>query len=127
MSPGLVRAARRMAGGLGAPWYATFVETPALQALLPEERARVDEHLALAERLGGAPVRLRGEHVAQEVLRFARRENITQIIVGKPTHPRWRDFVYGSLLDDLLRNSGDIGIYAIQGDPLERAPERGIP
>ncbi len=125
LSPGLVRATRRMAGGLGAPWYAAFVETASFHGLPEEDRARVEEHLALAERLGGTPVRLRGEQVSREVLRFARSENVTQIVVGKPTHPRWRDFVYGSLLDELLRHSGDIGVYAIQGDAVPGATATG--
>jgi two-component system sensor histidine kinase KdpD len=105
-----------MAGGLGASWYAAFVETPPFRRLPPEVRAHAEEHLALAERLGATCVRLSGERVADEVLRFARDKDITQIVVGKPTHPRWRDFVYGSVLDELLRNSGNIGIYAIVGD-----------
>ena len=62
-------------------------------------------------------MRLEGERVAVELVRYARGENITQIVVGKPTHPRWRDFVYGSLVDELLRTSGDIGIYVIEGAP----------
>jgi two-component system, OmpR family, sensor histidine kinase KdpD len=113
----IVCAARRIAGALGAPWCAVFVETAAFRKLRAEDRARADEHLVLAERLGGRPVRLSGARVAPELVRFARRENITQIVVGKPTHPRWRDLVYGSLLDELLRTSGDIGIYAIEGEP----------
>lgn len=113
----LVRAARRMAGRLRAPWYGVFVETPAFHKLPAEDRARVDQHLRLVEQLGGTPMRLRGTHIAKDLLRFARSENVTQIIVGKPTHARWRDFVYGSVLDDLLRSSGDIGVYAIEGDP----------
>lgn len=120
-SSGLIRAARRMAGGLHAPWYAVFVETAAFRDLPEIERDHVDQHLDLASSLGGAPLRLRGARVSEEMLRFARREHITQIIVGKPTHARWRDLVYGSLLDELLRDSGNIGIYAIQGE----VPARG--
>ncbi|APR75647.1 Osmosensitive K+ channel histidine kinase KdpD [Minicystis rosea] len=122
----LVCTARRMAGALGAPWYAIFVETRAFERLEPEDRARVEEHLALAERLGGTPVRLRGKRVAPEIVSFARRENVTQIVVGKPTHPRWRDFVHGSLLDELLRSSGDIGIYAIDGDSPPPKPRTSL-
>ena len=122
----VVCAARRIAGALGAPWYAVFVDTAAFRRLRAEDRARADEHLSLAERLGGKAVRLSGARVAPELIRFARSENVTQIVVGKPTHPRWRDLVYGSLLDELLRTSGDIGIYAIEGDPLpEPAEARG--
>jgi two-component system, OmpR family, sensor histidine kinase KdpD len=114
----VVCAARRIAGALGAPWYAVFVETAAFRRLRADDRARAEEHLALAERLGGTPVRLSGVRVAPELVRFAELENITQIVVGKPTHPRWRDLVYGSLLDELLRTSGSIGIYAIEGEKL---------
>lgn len=124
-SAGLLRATRRMAGALKAPWFAAFVETSSFDKLPPADRARVAQHLALADRLGGKGVRLRGDRVAFEALRFARRENVTQIVVGKPTHPRWKDFVYGSLLDELLRNSGDIGVYAIEGQPA--AGEGGEP
>lgn len=119
-SSGLIRAARRMASGLLAPWFAVFVETAAFRELPEVERDHVDQHLELAASLGGTPVRLQGERVSRSMIDFARRENITQIIVGKPTHPRWRDFVYGSLLDELLRNSGNIGIYAIQGEVAAR-------
>jgi two-component system sensor histidine kinase KdpD len=126
-SAGLIRAARRMAGGLRAPWYATFVETAAFRDLPEIERDHVDQHLELAASLGGTPVRLQGQRISEEVLRFARQENITQIIVGKPTHPRWRDFVYGSLLDELLRNSGNIGIYAIKGEVVPRAGGSSAP
>jgi two-component system sensor histidine kinase KdpD len=122
-SAGLIRAARRMASGLRAPWFAVFVETAAFRELPEIERDHVDQHLELAASLGGTPVRLQGQRVSAAMIDFAQREGVTQIIVGKPTHPRWLDFVVGSLLDELLRNSGNIGIYAIQGEvPARPAP-----
>lgn len=120
-SAAVVRATRRMAGRMRAPWFAIFVETPAFARLSAAGKARAQEHLALAARLGATPVRLRAADVAKEVLRFAAVENVTQIVVGKPTHPRWKDFVYGSVLDDLLRDSGKIGVYAILGGGPEEA------
>ena len=39
-----------------------------------------------------------------------------KIVVGKPTHPRWRDLLRGSLVDELVRGSGDIDVYVISGD-----------
>ncbi|HVH08429.1 MAG TPA: DUF4118 domain-containing protein, partial [Gemmatimonadales bacterium] len=42
--------------------------------------------------------------------------NVTKIVVGKPTHPRWRDKLYGSVLDQLVRGSGDVDVYVITGD-----------
>ena len=49
----------------------------------PERAKRVDDALRLAERLGAQIERLSGSDLAGEVLRFARRENITQIVVGR--------------------------------------------
>src|SRR5256714_833535 len=56
ISPGpesarLVRAGRRMADRLGAPWVAAYVETPAQLRLPPQVRDRVTQTLRLAEQL----------------------------------------------------------------------------
>ena len=40
---------------------------------------------------------------------------MTRIVLGKPTHPRWRDRLRGSLLDEVVRGSGDIDVHVISG------------
>ena len=95
----LVRAARRLAEGMHAPWYAVHVDVTSKPPLSPEDRDRVEGHMVLAESLGGEAVRLTGMSVADAVLAFARERNVTRIVAGKPTHPRWRDRMRGSLLD----------------------------
>ncbi|WP_437283241.1 sensor histidine kinase KdpD [Sorangium sp. So ce375] len=127
MSARLIRATRRMAGSLKAEWHAIYVQTPAQTRLSQTDRERVDRNLALAERLGATTVQLHGAQVAAEVLRYAKRHNVSKIVVGKPTHPRWKDLVYGSLLDDLVRQSGGIDVYVIQGADDAARPEPGLP
>jgi two-component system sensor histidine kinase KdpD len=107
-----------MAASLHAPWFAVFVESASLS---DAERARAEEHLALAERLGATVARLRGANAADAILGFARRRRVTQIVLGKPTHPRWMDLVAGSFFDELVRKSGDIDVHAIQCDAEVRA------
>jgi two-component system sensor histidine kinase KdpD len=51
---------------------------------------------------------------------------VTRIVIGKPTHWRLRDRLFGSLLDDVVRGSGDIEVHAIRGT-LEDAAERTGP
>lgn len=120
----LVRSARRMAAGLRAPWVAAYVE-PSVGALSAHDRGRLDAHLRLAESLGGDVARLTGQRTSQALLEYARRHNVTRIIIGKPTHPRIRDLVRGSLLEEVVRGSGDIDVHVISGDVLEGpAPER---
>jgi two-component system sensor histidine kinase KdpD len=121
----LVRAARRIAEGMHAPWFAVHVDVTGAPPLSAEDRDRVEAHIALAESLGGEPVRLTGTSVASAVLAFARERNVTRIVAGKPTHSRWRDLVRGSLLDALIRGSGDIEIHVIA--PSEDLPARAAP
>ncbi len=120
----LVRATKRMADRLGAEWIAIFVETPA-SANWPEvDRRRAWETLALAETLGATTATLSGSGTAAEILAYARAHNVTKLVVGKPTHPRWRDVVFGSMVDAIVRGSGDIDVYVITGEPEEMEPGR---
>ncbi len=116
----LIRATRRMATSLKAEWIAAYVETPAQLRLPEKERARAVQNLRLAEQLGGESTTLSGTNFAEEVINYARARNITKIVIGKPLRPRWRDLLLGSPVDDLVRRSGDIDIYVIQGGLEER-------
>ncbi|HEY6882253.1 MAG TPA: DUF4118 domain-containing protein, partial [Polyangiales bacterium] len=112
----LVRAAKRIAVGLDAPWVAAYVEATQRPPLRDADRARLESNLRLAEQLGATIVRLSGSDVAGPLLAYARRHNVTRLIIGKPTHARLLDRVRGSLLDDVVRASGDIDVHVISGD-----------
>jgi two-component system, OmpR family, sensor histidine kinase KdpD len=117
----LIRAARRMAGAVKAPLLAVYVETPGTRLSEPAS-AQLEANLKLAEALGAETVRVTGPRASEETLRFARSRNVTRIVVGKPTHPRWRDVLRGSFLDELVRASGDIDVAVITGDADEGRP-----
>jgi two-component system, OmpR family, sensor histidine kinase KdpD len=118
----LVRAARRLAERLRAEWLVVYVETPAELRVAKAERDRVWQTLRLAEKLGAETVTLSGERPAAEILRYARRRNVSKIVVGKPTRARWRDFLLGSVRDQLERESGDVDVYVIAGEAGEGWP-----
>jgi two-component system, OmpR family, sensor histidine kinase KdpD len=123
----LVRAGKRMATSLKCDWVVLCVES-AGQAVSPADRQALIENLQLAQELGAQVVTLSGHNVAEEVLSYARAHNATKIIVGKPTHARWRDKLFGSMLDRLVRGSGDLDVYVITGDVAERqTPRRPAP
>jgi two-component system sensor histidine kinase KdpD len=44
--------------------------------------------------------------------------------VGKPIRPRWKEVLFGSVVDELVRQSGEIDVYVISGDPDEPRPSR---
>ena len=122
----LIRAAKRMAAGLRAEWIAVYVEAPHKVKPSESDLRQLAEHMRLAESLGAETVTLSGPKASEEILNYARDRNVTKIIVGKPTHPRWKDKVFGSMLDELVRGSGDIEVYVISGDSGE-APPRPVP
>jgi two-component system sensor histidine kinase KdpD len=112
----LVRSGRRLAERLRAEWVVVYVETPAELRLSQAERDRVWQTLRLAERLGAETVTLSGERPAEEILKYARRRNVSKIVVGKPLHSRWRDVLFGSVRDELVRGSGGIDVFIISGE-----------
>lgn len=123
----LVRAGHRMATRLHCEWVALHVERPG-RGLSPTDREMLTENLRLAEELGALTVTGQGQEPADEILAYAREHNIARIIVGKPTHPRWRDLLgRGSMLDRLVRGSGDVDVYVMTGDVEGAAPRTRPP
>lgn len=115
----LVRAAYHMAERLRAEWFVAYVECPAQRPLGGAEREALVSALNLAERLGAQTAVLSGDSVSDALVAFANARLVSRIVVGKPAHARWRDRLRGSLLDDLVRRSGDIDVYFISGERAE--------
>ena len=120
----LVRAGKRMATSLKCDWQVLYVEAPA-QRMSARDRVELAENLQLAEALGAQTVTVGGLDPAEEVLAYALAHNVTKIVVGKPTHARWRDTLFGSTLDKVIRGSGDVDVYVITGDVDMPTSRRG--
>jgi len=119
----LIRTARRQADRINARWCAIYVETPTHHRLSQEAKEQVDRSLQLAEKLGATTASLFGLNVANTVLEYARKHNVTRIIIGKTLRPRWQEFVFGSVVDQLIHNSGPIDVYVISsGKDLPEKP-----
>ncbi len=112
----LVRGARRLAARLHAEWIVGWVESPGQPRLSEAERRHLAAAFALAEQLGAETATVSGLSVSEAILRFARERNVSKLVVGKPAHPRWRDRFRGSLVDDIVRASGDIDVFVISGE-----------
>ncbi|HVP95933.1 sensor histidine kinase KdpD, partial [Methanoregula sp.] len=119
----LIRTTRRQADRINAHWCAVYVETPAHHRLSREAKEQVDRSLQLAEKLGATTASLFGLNVANTVIEYARQHNVTRIIIGKTLRPRWQEFVFGSVVDQLIHNSGPIDVYVISsGKGLPEKP-----
>ncbi|MBI5596550.1 MAG: sensor histidine kinase KdpD [Elusimicrobia bacterium] len=125
-SPRLVRAARRMAASSRAEWAAAFIESER-HPLDAADRARALETLRLAEGLGAQTETYSAAGVVEGLLELARRWNATKIVVGKSERPRWREFLGGGFVGELIRRSGDIEVVVLRGDPGTNAPSGFFP
>ena len=108
---------RRLATHLGAEWIVAYVETPAAAAKLSQaDRDRVVQTLRLAEQLGAETVTLTGPTMSEELLAYARARNVSKIVVGKPARTLWKRILMGSIVDALVRGSGEIDIYVVSAE-----------
>lgn len=112
----LIRTARRMATSLKAPLIGLYIENLRHYRLTPDAKAAVESNLRMVERMEGKTVRLQGDNAVDEIIAYAQESGITKIIVGKPDKPRWKDILYGSLADKIIRRSGHIDVYVVTGD-----------
>ncbi len=127
----VVRAGARLASGLNAPWTAVTLERTGYEVTDPDTLKRVDEAMRLAERLGAEVARLSGRDLPEEILRFARRENVTQIVIGRSRAGFWARVRGRSLSGILLRRASDVAVHVVVGpdalgrQPGPRRPDRG--
>jgi two-component system sensor histidine kinase KdpD len=122
----LINAVQKMAAQAKAEWSAVYVETPKMLSLPAEQRNRAVYNLRLAEQLGAETVTLRGNQIAAEIIDFARRQQITKIVAGKPTRQRWSDWLFRSPVDELVRSSGAIDVVVTTGTPAEQKPAPAV-
>ncbi len=120
---GLVRYAKRLADRLRAPWIALSVEGRRSLQLTQVERDRVADTLRLADRLGGEAVTVpgAGRRVADDVIAYARDNNVTHIVTGKSERSKLFELLHGSVVQDLVRRSGNISVHVIAGDAVADA------
>ncbi len=114
ISPLIVRTAKRLAGLMDAPWIVVTVERPGGH-IDEVQRGRLDEALKLAESLGAETKMLVGNDLPAEILRFAKFENVTQIVIGRSSGGFVAELFRRSLPHELLRRVEDIAIHFVTG------------
>jgi two-component system sensor histidine kinase KdpD len=113
LSERLIRIARRQADRMNADWAALYVEIPSHHRISKESKEQVWRTLQLAEELGGKTATVFGLNIADTVIDYAHKHNITRIIIGKTLRPRWQEVIFGSIVDQLIHRSGTIDVYVI--------------
>ncbi|OLC78992.1 MAG: histidine kinase [Acidobacteria bacterium 13_1_40CM_3_65_5] len=118
LAPRVLRTGARIAGRLGAKWYAVYVETPRERPgkIDPNDSDALQQNIKLAESLGATVVKVKADRPAEGLVAFAQREGITHVIFGQSARTRWELLWRGSTIDKFLTTVRDA---AVQVVPLE--------
>lgn len=63
------------------------------------------------------------DSVADQIVNYATRHNITRIVMGQSKRTRWEEIVYGSIINKILRKTKNIDVFIL----AEKDGERVIP
>jgi two-component system, OmpR family, sensor histidine kinase KdpD len=114
-APRVLRTGARIAGRLGARWYAVYVETPRERPghIRPADQDALHRNIALAEALGATVVRVKADRPADGLIAFAKREGITHVIFGQSARSRWEILMKGSTLNRFLEQVSDAAVQVV--------------
>jgi two-component system sensor histidine kinase KdpD len=115
----LVRVGARVAGRLATNWYVVYVETPDEDHRHgnPEAFARLEDNQRMARDLGARVVVLKDKNVADALIEFARKENISHVVFGQSARSRWDILLRGSIVNRFLNEMRDTTVQVV---PVQR-------
>ncbi|MDZ4185534.1 MAG: sensor histidine kinase KdpD [Desulfuromonadales bacterium] len=117
----LIRSTCRLAEELKAQWLTLYIETPAGGERIQENRENIWRDLRLAESLGAQVATVTATDIADAMLAYATRHNVTKIVMGKPNKSRWRELFQPPIVDLILRRSGAIDVVIVSFEPEKPA------
>ncbi len=89
----LIRATRRLAFNLEAPWIAVHIDNGI--KLSAEDQNQLAKNLSLARELKAEVITTTETDLVAALRRTAKQRNVTHIVVGRPTKRFLKDFVEG--------------------------------
>jgi len=115
----VLRAGRRLAVELRAPWIALVPEA--------EGHEEVSELLELARKLGGESLVVGGERAAEQILQVAQDRGVTRIVVGSSRRGGLLAALFPPLAEELVRRAESFEVLVtpgIQSEAAERPARR---
>jgi len=119
----LVRKAYQIAKDTNADWFAVYVAHPTARALSTGQKTWLADAMNLAEEFGAHPTTLTGLDVVKSLLEFARDNNVSNILIGRPGRSVYRSALRRSPTYELMREQTDFDIYLLS----PTVPEKAVP
>ena len=109
LSEAVVRTAARMSAALKSDWVALHLNPSERENTDRAAQRRIEKAMRLATRLGATTARLNAKDLPTEILSYARRNNITQIVIGRSRGGAIAKWLDRSLSDQARCQSGRFG------------------
>ena len=106
----LVRATYRFATELEAQWIAIHIETQKNHDFTEQEEIWLNKAFDLVRSLGGQIVWIKGDDVTTEMVNYAKSQNVTKIVIGKP---RKLNIFSPSIPEKLIMQTEFIDVYLV--------------
>jgi two-component system sensor histidine kinase KdpD len=112
-SDAIVRAAKRLADAMRAPWQAVYIETARAQTFNEDQQRRVADTLRLAASLGATISTVPAESVIEGLTRQVHATRATQLVIGKSVRSWWFELRHGSVVNAMLRAGDGLAVHVI--------------
>ncbi|HEY1880315.1 MAG TPA: DUF4118 domain-containing protein, partial [Caulobacteraceae bacterium] len=124
----LVRAGKRLSDMMmNAPWTVAYVERPNKPSPDDAGAASIGAAFKLAEQLGGTTIVLTGDDIVGALVEYVKRNNVTQVVVGRSRPSRWRALFGRALVPALIEEASGAALHIItergqEDEPAARKP-----
>lgn len=110
----LIRAARKLAFNLECPWFCIHVagSEPASE----KEKSSLLKNLELARKLGAEVLMVTDVSIVDAIIRVAKQNDVTKILVGRSHSTLWRSIFRTSLVHRLLSQT-DVDVLVVGNEP----------
>jgi two-component system sensor histidine kinase KdpD len=123
----VVRAAARMASALKSDWVALHLNPSERESTDRAAQRRIEKAMRLAERLGATTARLNAKDLTAEILAYAKRNNITQIVIGRSRTRPAVALLGRSSSDQLIAKAAGVSVTVVAGLQSSAAPWFALP
>ncbi len=119
----LIRWARKVAYTMDASLLAVYIETS--KPLNEKQNLHLNNNLQLARELGAEVIVSSGDDIVKSIIDIAKRENVTNILIGKPKNESFLKKIFSkNLLNHILKESGDIDIFIINEKTVQKEKQK---
>jgi two-component system sensor histidine kinase KdpD len=116
LSNRLIQKGRDMANKLQADWDVIHIQRPVYHRYTSKRKDQMNQMLNLAESYGAKTESIFGSSIAEEIVKYAKKQNITTVIIGRPKKPWIHDVLFApfSVSEGVLRYSDTIDIHVLR-------------